>query len=78
MYYQKDAEHKNYGFTSEEEVLKAVLDPSRNRIHQDHLSRYPRPADGLFLFRAPSSKPSPRGRALDGSSVEASGSRKAT
>lgn len=71
MYYQKDAENKNFGFTSEEEVLKAVLDPARKIefiriIFPDILGR---PMDFSFPS-AELEKAFAEGKGFDGSSVE--------
>jgi glutamine synthetase len=71
MYYQKDTEQKNFGFTSEEEVLKTVLDPARKIefiriIFPDILGR---PMD-FSLPSAELEKAFSEGKGFDGSSVE--------
>jgi len=71
MYYPSDPAHKNFGFTSEEEVLKAVLDPARKIefvrvIFPDILGR---PMD--FSFPSAELENAFRdGKGFDGSSVE--------
>ena len=71
MYYPSDPSHKNFGFTSEEEVLKAVLDPARKIefvrvIFPDILGR---PMDFSFPS-AELEKAFRDGKGFDGSSVE--------
>ncbi|MDP2915032.1 MAG: glutamine synthetase family protein [Candidatus Aminicenantes bacterium] len=71
MYYTSDPSHKNFGFTSEEEVLKTVLDPARKIefvrvIFPDILGR---PMD--FSFPSAELENAFRdGKGFDGSSVE--------
>ena len=71
MYYQKDGDQRNFGFTSEEEVLKAVLDPAHKIefiriIFPDILGR---PMDFSFPS-AELEKAFAEGKGFDGSSVE--------